>query len=113
FRVFAAPSHLDSLDSLAPSTSKPLPLQNPAADFNQEGWGIARAIDDDPKTAWGVYPEVGKPHQAIFELKEPIRFEGGATLTFVLEQNHGGGHLIGRPRLSVTTHAPPLSINPL
>ena len=86
-------------------------VQNASADFNQEGWGIARAIDDDPKTAWGIYPEVGKPHQAIFELKKPLALDSGATLAFVLEQNHGGGHLIGRVRLSVTTNPPPVSIN--
>ncbi len=101
--------------SSAPATNPAairLTLQNPSADFNQAGWGIAQAIDDDPKTAWGIYPEVGKPHQAVFEMKDPIPFND-VRLTFVLEQNHGGGHLIGRARLSVTTNAPPISINAL
>src|SRR5262249_45488931 len=35
------------------------------------------------------------------------------TLTFTLEQTHGGGHLIGRPRLSVTRAANPGRIAPL
>src|SRR5205823_5083282 len=52
-------------------------------------------------------------HQAVFELKEPLGSGSGATLTFILAQNHGGGHLIGRLRLSVTTNPPPISINPL
>ncbi len=86
-------------------------LQNPTADFNQQGWDIAKAIDGDPKSAWGIYPEVGRDHQAVFEIKDPVGFAGGAALTFILDQNHGGGHLIGRPRLSVTTAAPPVSIN--
>ena len=90
-----------------------VPLQHPTADFNQEGWGIARAIDADPKTAWGIFPEVGKAHQAVFEFKDPMPLEGDALLTFVLAQNHGGGHLIGRVRLSVTTNALPVSVNPL
>ena len=47
----------------------------------------------------------------MFEIKDPVGFAGGAALTFILDQNHGGGHLIGRPRLSVTTAAPPVSIN--
>ena len=63
------------------------------------------AIDGNPATAWGIYPEVGKPHQAVFEIEEPIGSDGGTTLTFVLEQTHGRGHLIGRLRLSVTTDA--------
>src|SRR5205823_8264024 len=98
FRIFA------SRAGILPAN--PLLLQNPQADFNQEGWGIARAIDTDPKTAWGIFPEVGKPHQALFEFKTPIMLDGDTTLTFLLDQNHGGGHLIGRPRLSVTTHPP-------
>jgi len=108
FRAFATAQSSEG----RPDTIAPLHLQNPAADFNQEGWGIARAIDADPKSAWGIYPEVGKPHQATFELKEPLS-SGGAKLMFVLDQNHGGGHLIGRVRLSVTTNAPPVTISPL
>jgi hypothetical protein len=79
-----------------------LPLQNASADFNQEGWGIGRAIDGDMKTAWGIYPAVGKSHWAIFETKTDVGFPGGTQLTFVLDQQHGGGHVIGRTRLSVT-----------
>lgn len=94
-----------------PEMKKPVKLQNPTADFNQQGWAIDRAIDGDPKSAWGIYPEVGKPHAAVFEFAEPVTIEGGALLTFTLEQNHGGGHLIGRPRLSITTAPRPLQTN--
>ena len=83
-------------------------LQHPSADFNQADWGIAKAIDGDPKTAWGIYPEVGKAHTAVVEFKEDVGSAGGTTLVFVLEQKHGGGHLIGRPRLSVTTAPRPV-----
>jgi hypothetical protein len=102
FRVKAAPKSNSS-------KAKPVVLSNPTADFNQDGWTIAMAVDGNPKTAWGIYPKVGQPHRAVFEVKEPIRFAGGATLTFTLEQTHGGGHLIGRVRLSVTTAPRPLS----
>jgi hypothetical protein len=93
------------------SSMSEIPLRNPAADFNQDGWDIAKAIDNDPRTAWGIFPQVGKSHQAVFELD-------GQTLDaeqfqFVLAQDHGGGHLIGRFRLSVTTSEPPLRINSL
>src|SRR5262249_55073141 len=40
-----------------------------------------------------------------FELATPLT--GAPKLTFVLEQNHGGGHLIGRARLSVSAAANP------
>jgi hypothetical protein len=92
-----------------PDKVQPVTLNNPQADFNQDGWTIAMALDGNSRTAWGIYPKVGQPHRAVFEVKEPIRFPGGATLTFILEQTHGGGHLIGRVRLSVTNAPLPLS----
>jgi hypothetical protein len=88
---------------------KPLPLRNPSSDYDQPGWTAAHSIDDNPKTAWGIYPQVGKPHEAVFELKNPPAAE--TEITFRLEQLHGGGHLIGRFRLSVTTAAPPVKVS--
>jgi hypothetical protein len=86
-----------------PDRKLDVPLVNPTADFNQDGWTIAHAIDGKPGTAWGIYPQVGHSHRAVFELKEPAGFAGGSIVTFTLEQTHGGGHLIGRARLSLTT----------
>ena len=88
-------------------------LQNPTADYNQPDWTITHALDRDAKTAWGIYPQVGKPHTASFELKRAIASKDGTPLTFVLEQNHGGGHLIGRVRLSVTDAPLPIRLNPV
>src|SRR5204863_7215100 len=42
-----------------PAKTTPASLQNPSADFNQEGWSIDKAIDGDTNTAWGVFPETG------------------------------------------------------
>jgi hypothetical protein len=66
------------------------------------------AIDGKKETAWGVDPQEGKPHTAVFELEHPVGGEGETLLTFTLEQAHGGGHVIGRPRLSVTTSPKPV-----
>jgi hypothetical protein len=82
----------------------PVALQTAAADFSQQGWDISKAIDKDPNSAWGVHPEEGKPHYAVFELAKPLR--DAASLTFTVEQNHGRTHVIGRFRLSVTTAKP-------
>jgi hypothetical protein len=106
FRVQAAPRG-------KPKALQPVALQNPSADFNQDGWTVAMAIDGNIRTAWGIYPEVGKPHAAVFEFKEPVSLEGGAVLAFILEQRHGGGHLIGRLRLSATTAPRPVRLDPL
>ena len=86
---------------------EPVELHQPVADFDQEGWTIAHALDGNPQSAWGIFPQVGQSHAAMFSLKQPIDASAGTTLTFVLEQTHGGGHLIGRPRLSATGSASP------
>lgn len=100
FTVTAAPRD-------QPAAAGPVALRSAQADFNQEGWTVAHAIDGNPGTAWGIYPQVGKPHRAVFRFKEPLRRNGGATLTIRLQQTHGGGHLIGRLRLSVTAAPEP------
>jgi hypothetical protein len=92
----------------ADGKSKPVKIRTATADFDQEGWTILHAIDGKPATAWGIYPQVGKPHEAVFELAEPIVCDAETDITFTLEQLHGGGHLIGRFRLSLTDAAPPL-----
>ncbi len=104
--------HLNEFTVLAAPTGKTQPgtrvvLKTASADFNQDGWTVAMAIDSNPRTAWGIYPRVSQAHRAVFEFGEAIGFREGTTLTFVLEQTHGGGHLIGRVRIAVTTSAHP------
>jgi mono/diheme cytochrome c family protein len=74
-----------------------------SASFSQQKYGVAGAIDDDPKTAWAINPKFHEPHWAVFETAEPIGAEGGTVLTFRLEQNFGGSRTIGRLRLSAIT----------
>jgi len=93
-------------------TAQELRLVHASADFNQEGWGVERAMDGDPKTAWGIFPEVGKPHTAIFELHESTIIPDGSTITIQLQQLHGGSHLIGSFRLSMID-APSAAIRPM
>ena len=88
--------------------ARDIALANPSADFNQDQWTIAHALDRNEKTAWGIHPREGEAHRAVFELKEKLRVANGTTLTFVLKQIHGGGHIIGRLRLAVTDAAPPV-----
>ena len=77
-----------------------------SADFNQEGWTIDHAIDGKPATAWGIHPEEGKPHHAVFVLAERLSLDEGDTLAIVLRQLHGGAHVIGRFRLTLTDGNP-------
>ena len=89
---------------LPPRATEPreILLGKATADFDQDGWTIAHALDHNDDTAWGIHPQEGKPHQAVFPLKEPLVLAKGDQLVFVLKQLHGRGHLIGRPRLSAT-----------
>ena len=113
--------HLSEFEVFLDGSDKPVALTNATSDFDQQDWGIARAIDLSEPTAWGIYPNVSQPHVAVFELKAPLTqtlltTEGGQEtkplkLRIALKQRHGGGHLIGRARLSVTDHAPPVQID--
>jgi hypothetical protein len=105
FKLSAAPA--------AGGDAVALPMASAFADFNQASWDVAAAIDGKPETAWGIHPEVGKDHAAVFVLREPLRTTGRTRLSVVLEQLHGSGHLIGRPRLSVTTAAHPDAAQPI
>ncbi|QDV18776.1 Planctomycete cytochrome C [Gimesia panareensis] len=82
-----------------------LAIKRATADFNQAGWTIQHALDGNPKTAWGIYPQVGVSHYAVFELQTPLQLEPGTRLVVSLKQVHGGAHLIGRFKLSVTSAA--------
>ena len=79
-----------------------LKVKRATADFDQAGWTIAHALDGNEKTAWGIHPRVGESHLAVFEFESPVRLAAGAKLVVALNQLHGGGHLIGRFRLSAT-----------
>ncbi|MEZ6124199.1 MAG: PSD1 and planctomycete cytochrome C domain-containing protein [Planctomycetaceae bacterium] len=83
-------------------SARPLTIAQASADFNQAGWGIERILDGNPKTAWGIYPEVAKPHHVVFQFAEPVAVTEGSRIAVTLKQLHGGSHLIGAFRLSVT-----------
>jgi Protein of unknown function (DUF1553)/Protein of unknown function (DUF1549)/Planctomycete cytochrome C len=82
---------------------KVIPIRQATADFNQSGWTIQNAIDGNLKTAWGIHPSVGIAHHAVFELKTPLVIKPGMRrLAVTLKQLHGGGHVIGRFKLTAT-----------
>ena len=87
------------------ATPRAVVLRRATADFNQADWGIEKALDGDPKTAWGIHPAVGQAHHAVFELDEPLTLSAGARLAVTLRQDHGEGHVIGAFGLSVTADA--------
>jgi hypothetical protein len=88
-------------------------LRSATADFSQNGFAVAGAIDGNVQTGWAVAPQFGRAHEAVFETKEDAGFKGGTMLTFTLEQTFGGRHTIGRFRLDASTSPRPVRVSPL
>ncbi|HQR07955.1 MAG TPA: DUF1549 and DUF1553 domain-containing protein [Gemmatales bacterium] len=95
-----------------PEKSCEVKITQASSDYDQPDWGVAKAIDHNAKTAWGIFPQVGKPHVAVFELSEPCKCSVGDELHVALEQKHGAGHLLGRFRVSVTSAKTPEKATP-
>ncbi len=98
-----------------PKTAKPVSLANAQADFSQENFEVAKAIDgnanDGGTNGWAVSPTTGVVHWATFETKEPLGAAGGTVLTFKLHhQFNGNVYKLGRFRLSVTRVAKPIGL---
>jgi len=84
-----------------PAARTPLALQNASSDFSQDQLDVARAIDGDTKTGWGIAPQLFAEHVAVFEIAGPPAIED-SILTIELTQHHGQGHNLGQFRLSTT-----------
>jgi hypothetical protein len=84
----------------------PVVFSHAAADFSQQGFGVAGAIDDDPVTGWAISPRFFMPHWALFQTRQPVGFAAGTTLRFRMVQQEGGGRTIGRFRVSAITGDP-------
>src|SRR5262249_19081272 len=49
-----------------PAKAAAVLLHKAVADFSQEGWPVAAAIDGNTGTGWAIAPQFGKPHVALF-----------------------------------------------
>ena len=83
----------------------PAPFKRVTADFSQDGWNVSGAIDEDPSSGWGIFPERDKLHMAVFELTEKIATPGGAHLLVTMKQPFGTRHNLAKFRFSVTDAA--------
>jgi hypothetical protein len=94
--------------AVASQPARPVALQRASADFSQTQFPIGAAIDDNNETGWGILPQVGKAHTAIFTAAVPVSGDDGVTLTFTLDhQSTYPKHNIGKLRLSVTASPDP------
>ena len=87
-------------------------LVDAQADFSQNEFSVVDAIDgknNDNQDGWAVSPQTGKPHQAIFALKDPLESPIRKKLKVIMMQNfRGNKYSLGRFRVSVTSSSAPL-----
>jgi hypothetical protein len=72
------------------------------ADYHQEGFPAANAIDGKDDSGWAIGGSGGGPkhRHAIFALTEPLELTNPAVVTIRLVQHFGGAHTLGRFRVS-------------
>jgi cob(I)alamin adenosyltransferase len=107
FEVAAAPK-------ADPNAAQPVKLTTPLADFTQQNFNIAAAIDGDRTNqgaGWAVAPATGTHHWATFETAEPVGQPGGTRLVIKLHHFYTGNiYTLGRFRISVTRVPKPVGL---
>ena len=90
--------------------AQPVEFATASADFAQDMFPAAAAIDGNLKTGWAVAPKFSRRHVATFETRVDLDLPEEATLTIVLDQQHGLQHTIGKFRLSATSMPRPVKL---
>jgi hypothetical protein len=91
----------------ADDKAKAVKLVQPQATFQQDGFPVGNAIDNNLATGWAVAPQFGKDQSAVFQFDKPVNVKGGATFTFTFDQRFGTGHTVGKFRFSFTSDKQP------
>jgi len=85
----------------------PVKIVKAVADHSQNGHDIGTAFDAKDNSGWAVLPQIGKSHEAVFELSEPI--EPGRIAVSLEFKSQFAQHGIGRLRVSGTSLERPAS----
>ncbi|MBK8001861.1 MAG: PSD1 domain-containing protein [Verrucomicrobia bacterium] len=86
-----------------PNQITPVKISSAKADVEQKEFPVGNAFDGKSQTGWAVQEEDKKlnaNHTATFQFDTAVGFAGGTRFVVKLDQNYGGQHLIGRPRIS-------------
>ena len=93
---------------------KAIVLQNAKADFSQDTYAVATAIDgkrDQNNNGWAISPQGSRDHIATFEVKEPIGSLAGTQFLLKLDHQYNGKKFgLGKFRIAVTNDAQPLQL---
>jgi hypothetical protein len=105
-----------------PSVTNQVKFRRALADAEAPGFGITNAIDGKTdKGGWIPTKTIdgrNRNHYAVFECEQPMGFGGGSRLLITLHQSFDSEtkldcHMLGSFRLSATTNASPLTLDPL
>lgn len=88
------------VELLSEDESVRLKLANPRADYSQEGWPVANAVDGDTKTGWAVSPRQREQHGALFNFESALQLETESKLRVTMRQHYGDSLTLRRFRLS-------------
>jgi len=99
------------IDIRATETDEPkrLAIEGAVADFSQDSWPIANAIDGKPDTGWAVDGHNRRENRkAMFVLAEPVAISENSLITVRLKHDSAHPqHNLGRFRLAVTSDDAP------
>jgi len=105
-----------------PTVTNKVKFRRALADEEAPGFSVTNAIDGNTdKGGWSpaLTPDHrNRNHRAVFECEEPISFPAGTRLQFTIHETMDGDtkldcHMLGCLRLSATTKAAPLTVDPL
>jgi len=86
---------------------KPVKVRSATADYSQVEGGFDVKSLLTGGNGWAIFPEVGKPHAAVFEFAEPIAPAGKELVVALKFEATFAAHQVGRFRLSLTDSATP------
>jgi hypothetical protein len=92
---------------------KRVKLKTPQATFQQDGFPINNAIDENAATGWAIAPQLGKTQTAVFLFEKPVDAKNGITVTVYMDHRYGTGHNLGKFRYSFTTDKNPKLASPV
>ena len=85
----------------------PLKFTKATHSFAQKNFPAKNALDPGARTGWAISPQMGKTHSATFYLARPANLKGKSFVRFILSQNYGGRHTLGKFRITAMTGTEP------
>ena len=85
----------------SPNGQAKLAMQSVKASFEQNGWSLKGAVDEDPKTGWAVSPKQQQSHWGVFEFTKVLEIAEPTELHITIQQSFGGHLLLHRFKISI------------